>query len=721
MQGIIDIITQQLLPSKLTSTYNQNKGWFKDFTVGLVITINPEYSLARKNEHSITFQIPKLKDLFSFSLSVVSNTMPSIRELSAVNNGFTGGLIIAGLIQGAGSSSNPQSNNNNADTTSEPQEVIEINDAASLAKIGNEYSLSGKFRQTGHINAAGVAPIGNKTHKFTGDFNGNCFPITDLQDCLFQGVGGNSTVRNLHIYGVHIVNKDREEVPDIDRADLVDKDEFGLIACSIGDKAKVLDSRLTNCDLKSHGKNKQNGLAVGPMTGESQVHRLEIRDCRIHGNGAGAKVGAVSPSLADQARVSNININSTKIAVAGEGKTEKCARAYAGAVGSLQDQTCMQKIKITDSELHGTGDCISAGYAAGKAFSSDTCQEKSPKLSQIEVTGSSVQAEGSDSYVALILGEGGCFGGLLKSAPITLDKVRVYDADVTVRGNNSLGAVGVAYAKSLKMTDMITRQTKIVATGNNARTGIASATCNPIESSVELKGIYSESTVVETHGERSLVGHAAAHASGINMPFMQGLITIDTVSAHRCLLKTFGHNSSAGMAAGLVSLEGWSLFGEAQGVSITIRDVYGLDSHVLSTGNHSNTGFIVGHVNELIFADIQGAGSYNITLSAKGLNGKAGYLSASDPKMRDFKSCDTIVNGQVVQTETCSENDIHQIKRKSLAPNSSDITVAPLPCEWVPVATFSLSPIFAALTTSLAVGYTGYTIYRGYKEGGQGS
>ena len=59
--------------------------------------------------------------------------------------------------------------------------VIEVPDARTLAKIGNDpsFPLSGHCLQTGSIDASGLRPIANHTHVFSGLYDGGCRTITN--------------------------------------------------------------------------------------------------------------------------------------------------------------------------------------------------------------------------------------------------------------------------------------------------------------------------------------------------------------------------------------------------------------------------------------------------------------------------------------------------------------------------------------------------------------
>ncbi|WP_157673989.1 hypothetical protein [Endozoicomonas ascidiicola] len=69
------------------------------------------------------------------------------------------------------------------------EKTIEINDTQTLGKIGqdNDYPLDGHFQQTADINATEHhQPIGNNSHPFTGQYDGQCHTISGLSDCFVK-------------------------------------------------------------------------------------------------------------------------------------------------------------------------------------------------------------------------------------------------------------------------------------------------------------------------------------------------------------------------------------------------------------------------------------------------------------------------------------------------------------------------------------------------------
>ncbi len=82
----------------------------------------------------------------------------------------------------------------------EAQSVIEVADAETLAKIGRDpqYPLNAIYHQSADFDVKIIQKsIGNRTHPFTGQYDGFCHTLSNGEVCLFKKLGGGGIVSNL--------------------------------------------------------------------------------------------------------------------------------------------------------------------------------------------------------------------------------------------------------------------------------------------------------------------------------------------------------------------------------------------------------------------------------------------------------------------------------------------------------------------------------------------
>ncbi|WBA86752.1 hypothetical protein [Endozoicomonas sp. GU-1] len=137
---------------------------------------------------------------------------------------------------------------------------IKINDAENLGKIGRhpDYPLNGAYQQTADIVVTkDYQSIGNHTHPFTGEFDGQCRTISGLSDCFVDTLQG--SIRNLNFTG----------------ADINSHKTTGLAACVVDDTGTVSNIWAENVHIVNSGDAKAGiGGGVGLRNG-----------CQHHGGG----------------------------------------------------------------------------------------------------------------------------------------------------------------------------------------------------------------------------------------------------------------------------------------------------------------------------------------------------------------------------------------------------------------------------------------------------
>lgn len=256
-------------------------------------------------------------------------------------------------------------------------DIIDIPDARTMAKIGRDpsFPVNGHYRQTGHINARDLRPIGSGYQPFTGRFDGNGEVIDKVSLCLFERLGGEGTVSNLHIRNADINYSG-------------DVQEVGVIACSMTGNSRIRDALVEKCSISVRGEERHprarpgSGLNVavgcGLMEKNSRIESLHLIDGHINTYGGVVAVGGGAGEMEgnatiDQLRATAFNIITDDILTyAGIG---------AGRVvgnSSVKGTTANRCTLFSFSETSFTA--IGAGLAKDNA-----CIEKTLSLSSVNI------------------------------------------------------------------------------------------------------------------------------------------------------------------------------------------------------------------------------------------------------------------------------------------------------------------------------------------------
>ncbi|WP_146000343.1 hypothetical protein, partial [Endozoicomonas acroporae] len=194
----------------------------------------------------------------------------------------------------------------NAATASTP---IKINDAEKLGKIGRhpDYPLDGTYQQIADIVVTkDYQSIGNDTHPFTGEYDGQYLTISGLSDCLVDTLKqGNIT--HLGFTDTHI-NSTKTT---------------GLAACTAN--GTVSDIWAENVHISTSGDNANAGIGAGVVDGGGMVTNTTVVNSTVETSGefadAGIGGGEVRPggTVANTTAVNSTVKTSRKFAHAGIG------------------------------------------------------------------------------------------------------------------------------------------------------------------------------------------------------------------------------------------------------------------------------------------------------------------------------------------------------------------------------------------------------------------
>ena len=215
---------------------------------------------------------------------------------------------------------------------------IEVADAEALGKIGHDpdYPLNGSYRQTEDINGSRLLySIGNTTHPFTGQYDGQCHTVGYLRHCLVQSLKGEGRVENLLISGAHIQSTGKA----------------GGVACEISAGAVVNNILAENVDVATTGRSAHAGIGAG-MVVDGIVGNIMAVNCAVKTSGKDAHAGIVVGN-AVYGTVGNITVVNCTVKTSGKD-------AHAGiGVGKMQYGMVANTLA---GELHGNHLVLLAGY-----------------------------------------------------------------------------------------------------------------------------------------------------------------------------------------------------------------------------------------------------------------------------------------------------------------------------------------------------------------------
>ena len=167
-------------------------------------------------------------------------------------------------------------------TPAAAQSVIEVADAETLGKIGRDptYPLNGTYRQSSDIDGSGLSQsIGNRSHPFTGQYNGQCHTIANLQRCLVQAMKDGGRVDSLRFTGANINSTETA----------------GVVACEILDDALASNIQVEDAVVATSGEEKFAGIGAGYVRGA--VTNMTVVNGTVMTSGAKAHAGISAGKL----------------------------------------------------------------------------------------------------------------------------------------------------------------------------------------------------------------------------------------------------------------------------------------------------------------------------------------------------------------------------------------------------------------------------------------
>ncbi|MGI2029862.1 hypothetical protein [Endozoicomonas acroporae] len=250
--------------------------------------------------------------------------------------------------------------------------LIYINDAEDLGNIGpdSNYRLDDTYQQTANIVVTNdFQSIGDDTHPFTGEYDGQSHTISGLSDCFVNTLKG--IIRNLHFTGANINSQKTT----------------GLAACVVEKSGTVSNIRakdvciLTKSDQSYAGIG--GGKVIGTVTDTTAVNsRVETSGNNAHaGIGGGLVSGTVRKTTAVNswvdtkgygayAGIGGGGVNGGKVedtTAVNSNVTTKGDYAYAGIGGGAVKGPVADTTAV-NSRVKTTGQGADAGIGAGLVF-----------------------------------------------------------------------------------------------------------------------------------------------------------------------------------------------------------------------------------------------------------------------------------------------------------------------------------------------------------------
>ena len=252
------------------------------------------------------------------------------------------------------------------------QSPIEVADVQTLNKIGRDpnYPLDGRYRQSSDIDGGGLAQsIGNRSHPFTGQYDGQCHTIGNLQRCLVQTMGDGGRVDSLRFTDVNIHSTNTT----------------GVVACEILDNALASNIVVKDACVATSGEEKFAGIGAGYVRGAVTNITAVNGTVTTFGTRAHAGISAGKLEGIDSAVTGCVSVN-CKVSTFGD-----WSKSGIGA-GHVKNGTVTDTLAV-DSEVLAEGKDAATGIGAGHVTAGTV----------VGTTGvnSKVSTNSSGSYVAI--------------------------------------------------------------------------------------------------------------------------------------------------------------------------------------------------------------------------------------------------------------------------------------------------------------------------------
>ena len=499
MQDSVVSIRQPLVePSWVMSQPAVDTSWF-GYSVGVAGTfkaflgsLSPSYALAGDDtDCAIGLKAPSWQSLKELTLGLTEAFVPAGRYLQALRCVCSLVPLTAFMPVAAGS-------------------VIEVPDAQTLAKIGNDpsFPLSGRYRQTGSIDASGLKPIADHARVFSGQYDGGCQSVTNLTTCLFGEVRA-GFVSNLLVQKASIVSA-------------VDNDNMAVVACKVSNNGRLSNILVEDSVIAASGRGTNTGIAAGSLRG-GHIENLAVRRCKVLNYGSHTNVGV------------------------GVGYMDR---------GTLAD------LDLVDCSVRSAGKPSNIGIGAGQAKSGS-------RLNNIQIIGGDIVANASESTLGGAVGrvdggrvegrvdgvrarhfkmtsnadwntETGLGAGIARRT--SLRGLEANDVTIVTHGDESHAALGAAFATGkTRIESPLARGCSVQTYGQRAEVGIGAGR---LDGKSVVDGVLGDNCTLGTQGKDAHGGFGAGFAKDFS-----GVINTVVINSR---LRVNDSSARAGIVVGTI-------------------------------------------------------------------------------------------------------------------------------------------------------------------------
>ncbi|WP_163373322.1 hypothetical protein, partial [Endozoicomonas acroporae] len=230
-----------------------------------------------------------------------------------------------------------------------------VPDSETLGKIGQPgYPPNGHYLQTksfSHSNNS--VTIGSESTPFTGDYDGGCHTISDLEGCLFGKLGPDAIVHDLHVANGAIKNSDQYSA---------------ALACEMGEKSTVRDILVEDTSIiNGRASDRYSLTSTGVITGLQQtgslIEGVDVKhssvtttgDYSLAGIGSGTTRGQIKNM---KGQIKNMNVADSQVTTSG--------RYSDAGIGAGMMAGKIEHLAVTDSRVETRGIHSNAGIGGGK-------------------------------------------------------------------------------------------------------------------------------------------------------------------------------------------------------------------------------------------------------------------------------------------------------------------------------------------------------------------
>ena len=513
MQDSVVSIRQPLVvPSEVVSQPAVDASWF-GYSVGVADTLkaflgslSPSYALAGgETDCAIGLKAPSWQSLKELALGLTEAFVPAGRYLQALRCVCSLVPLTAFMPVAAGS-------------------VIEVPDAQTLAKIGNDpsFPLSGRYRQTGNIDASGLKPIADHARVFSGQYDGGCQSVTNLTACLFRKVSA-GIVSNLLVQKASIVSAD-------------DNDNVAVVACKVNNNGSLNNILVEDSVIAASGQRSNAGIAAGSLK-SGRIENLAVRRCMVLNYGSHTNAGV------------------------GVGYVEH---------GTLAD------LDLVDCSVRSAGKPSNIGIGAGQA-------ESGSRLNNIQIIGGGIVANASESTLGGAVGrmvdgsidgvrgrhfkmtstgdrdtETGLGAGIARRS--SLKGLEANDVTIVTHGYDSPAALGAALVKETRIESPLARGCSVQTYGQRSEVGIGAGR---LDQKSVVDGVLGDNCTLGTQGKDAHGGFGAGFAKDFS-----GVINTVVINSR---LRVNDSSAKAGIVVGTID-ETLVRLGESIACNTTVND-----------------------------------------------------------------------------------------------------------------------------------------------------